>query len=189
MILKNGWVVDEAFSLRRCDVQIENGLITAVDENLTGDTAIDMTGRYILPSFIDSHMHGAMGHKISDTNPLPLSTQSPATKPRRALRPSPSARSAANTSTCSARLTLPLPLRKRPKAPKLPPFMPKALSSTPPRKAPWMKNPSLRPIAKSWSSWFLTRFICLYILPMTPPPRCTARFLPARAKSIRISSC
>lgn len=71
MILKNGWVVDEAFSLRRCDVQIENGLITAVDENLTGDAAIDMTGRYILPGFIDSHMHGAMGHKISDTNPLP----------------------------------------------------------------------------------------------------------------------
>lgn len=71
MILKNGWVVDEAFSLRRCDVQIENGLITAVSENLTGDTAIDMTGRYILPGFIDSHMHGAMGHKISDIHPLP----------------------------------------------------------------------------------------------------------------------
>ncbi len=71
MILKNGLVVDEAFSLRQCDVQIENGLITAVGENLTGDTAIDMTGRYILPGFIDSHMHGAMGHKISDTHPLP----------------------------------------------------------------------------------------------------------------------
>lgn len=71
MILKNGLVVDETFSLRKCDVQIENGLITAVGENLTGDNAIDMTGRYILPGFIDSHMHGAMGHKISDTHPLP----------------------------------------------------------------------------------------------------------------------
>lgn len=71
MILKNGLVMDENFSLRKCDVQIENGLITALSDNLTGDTAIDMTGRYILPGFIDSHMHGAMGCKISDRNPLP----------------------------------------------------------------------------------------------------------------------
>lgn len=71
MILKNGWVVDESFTLRTCDVQFQGGRITAIGESLTGDTALDMTGRYILPGFIDSHMHGAMGCKISDAHPLP----------------------------------------------------------------------------------------------------------------------
>lgn len=71
MILKNGLVMDENFALRACDVQFENGVITRIGENLTGGEALDMHGSYILPGFIDSHMHGAMGCKISDTHPLP----------------------------------------------------------------------------------------------------------------------
>lgn len=71
MILKGGLVVDAHFTLQKCDLQIENGVIVNIDKNISGDNALDMTGRYILPGFIDSHMHGAMGQKISDTNPLP----------------------------------------------------------------------------------------------------------------------
>lgn len=71
MILKNGLVMDENFTLRALDVQFENGVITRIGENLAGDDALDLRGCYLLPGFIDSHMHGAMGCKISDTNPLP----------------------------------------------------------------------------------------------------------------------
>lgn len=71
MILKNSLVVDEAFTLRKCDLQIENGLIAAIADDLTGCDTVDLTGCYILPGFIDSHMHGAMGCKISDVNPPP----------------------------------------------------------------------------------------------------------------------
>lgn len=71
MILKNGLVMDETFSLRKCDLQIENGTIVGIADGLDGGDAIDMSGHYILPGFIDSHMHGAMGHKISDVDPLP----------------------------------------------------------------------------------------------------------------------
>lgn len=71
MLLKNALVVDENFALRRCDLQIEKGLITLIGEHLQSNDAVDLTGCYVLPGFIDSHMHGAMGHKISDTNPLP----------------------------------------------------------------------------------------------------------------------
>ena len=71
MILKNGLVVDESFTLKKCDLKIENGVIAAIAEDIPGDDAVDLSGCYILPGFIDSHMHGAMGCKLSDTNPFP----------------------------------------------------------------------------------------------------------------------
>lgn len=69
MILKNALVVDDSFTLRRCDLQIDGGKIVGIAESISGDDAIDLSGCYVLPGFIDSHMHGAMGHKISDADP------------------------------------------------------------------------------------------------------------------------
>jgi len=71
MILKNGLVVDAHFTLKKCDLQFENGRITRIADNLEGDEITDVSGCYVLPGFIDSHMHGAVGHKISDINPAP----------------------------------------------------------------------------------------------------------------------
>lgn len=69
MILKNGRVMDENFSLRACDLKIENGVITQIAGSIAGEDAVDMNGCFILPGFIDSHMHGAMGFIISDPEP------------------------------------------------------------------------------------------------------------------------
>ena len=69
MILKNATVMDESFCLRKCDLQIENGKIAAMADVLDGDNTIDLTGCLLLPGFIDSHLHGAMGCKISDAAP------------------------------------------------------------------------------------------------------------------------
>ena len=69
MILKNATVMDESFCLRKCDLQIENGKIAAVADVFDSDNAVDLSGCLILPGFIDSHLHGAMGCKISDAAP------------------------------------------------------------------------------------------------------------------------
>jgi len=70
MILKNGFVMTEDFQLKQLDLQILNGKIAAIGQRLTvnseGEAVIDMTGSYILPGFIDTHMHGACGHNVSD---------------------------------------------------------------------------------------------------------------------------
>lgn len=69
MILANGIIMDADFQLRHCDLQIENGKIVKIGENLEGQQRLDMTGRYILPGFIDTHIHGAYGVRIDDDNP------------------------------------------------------------------------------------------------------------------------
>ncbi len=68
MILSNGFVVCDDFKLRKKDVKIENGKITEIGENLSGEEKIDFTDKYILPGFIDTHIHGAYGTRISDSS-------------------------------------------------------------------------------------------------------------------------
>ncbi len=66
MILTNGYVVCDDFKLKKTDIRIENGKITEISENLCGDEKLDCTGKYILPGFIDTHIHGACGGRIAD---------------------------------------------------------------------------------------------------------------------------
>ncbi len=69
MILSGGTIIDGDFKKRRCDIEIENGKIINIGENLSGSEKLDLTGKYILPGFIDTHIHGAYGARISDDNP------------------------------------------------------------------------------------------------------------------------
>ena len=69
MILKNGRVMTESFTLKKCDLKIENGVITGIADLIAGEDAVDMNGCLILPGFIDSHLHGAMGCIIADEAP------------------------------------------------------------------------------------------------------------------------
>ena len=69
MILSNGTVMDGDFELRQCDIQIKDGKIVKIGQNLEGDEKLNMTGKYILPGFIDTHIHGAYGVRIDDENP------------------------------------------------------------------------------------------------------------------------
>ena len=66
MILKNAIIADKDFKLAKADIRIQNGKISEIGENLFGDSVTDFTGKYILPGFVDTHIHGAYGERISD---------------------------------------------------------------------------------------------------------------------------
>jgi len=55
-VIKGGTVVnaDRSFT---ADVLVENGTISGVGENLSGDTSLDATGCYVMPGGIDPHTH------------------------------------------------------------------------------------------------------------------------------------
>lgn len=57
VIFKNATVVDVfAHSLIQCDVAVSCGKIAGLG-NYSGSHEIDCTGKYLMPSFIDSHLH------------------------------------------------------------------------------------------------------------------------------------
>lgn len=69
MVLANAMVMNADFKLSQMDLEIENGKISRLGKNLEGTEMLDMTGKYILPGFIDTHIHGAYGVRIDDENP------------------------------------------------------------------------------------------------------------------------
>ena len=58
-IIKNGKILDKQGNLVQKDIQIENGLITKISENIENPNAkiIDAEGKFISPGFIDVHVH------------------------------------------------------------------------------------------------------------------------------------
>lgn len=69
MVLSNATIVTDNFELKPLDIEIEGEKIVRIGEHLEGDEKIDLSGKYILPGFIDVHIHGACGVIVSDENP------------------------------------------------------------------------------------------------------------------------
>ena len=65
MILANAKIVTDDFRLKQLDIEIKEDKIVKIGENLDGDEKIDLSGKYILPGFIDVHIHGAVGERLS----------------------------------------------------------------------------------------------------------------------------
>ena len=58
LVIKNATVVSPADGYSgRMDIIIENGVIAAVGENLSGDTEINAEGLYAIPGLVDMHVH------------------------------------------------------------------------------------------------------------------------------------
>lgn len=55
-VIKGGTVVTADRSYK-ADVKIENGVITQIGNNLSGDETLDATGCYVMPGGIDPHTH------------------------------------------------------------------------------------------------------------------------------------
>ncbi|HAN20985.1 MAG TPA: N-acetylglucosamine-6-phosphate deacetylase [Clostridiales bacterium] len=70
MVLKNGTILNENFKLIKSDIEIKEDKITRIDTKIDNNTdLIDVTGMYVLPGFIDTHMHGAYGERFNDSDP------------------------------------------------------------------------------------------------------------------------
>lgn len=68
MIIKNGRVLNDSFKFVDTDIFISNGLIenlASVDATDTDD-CIDAGGCFVVPGFIDTHMHSAVGKAFID---------------------------------------------------------------------------------------------------------------------------
>lgn len=57
MILKNCTVIEDSGNKKVVDIQIANGIITKIGDNLTGDKQIDVNEKLVTPAFIDVHVH------------------------------------------------------------------------------------------------------------------------------------
>lgn len=58
LVLKNARVVDVfTGEIRASDVAVTCGMIAAVGDSYEGQTEEDLEGRYVLPGFIDAHLH------------------------------------------------------------------------------------------------------------------------------------
>jgi len=65
MWIKNGQVLNDSFSFEFSDIKIENDTIAEIA--ITNESAdIDATDCYVVPGFIDSHMHAAYGKMFLD---------------------------------------------------------------------------------------------------------------------------
>ena len=72
MILKNGTVLTQDFSLQKLDIRVEGDVICELGEDLHGGEELDCTGCTVVPGFVDVHTHGAMGADTSDADPQGL---------------------------------------------------------------------------------------------------------------------
>lgn len=67
MILKNGRIVNGQFRYEFADIQVENGVITAIGKGLPEDgEAVDCTGLTVIPGLCDVHTHECVGCQLSE---------------------------------------------------------------------------------------------------------------------------
>ena len=65
MVLKNIDIVLED-EVIKSDVQIKNGKIFKISAEIESDESVDCSGKYLIPGFIDMHIHGIGGHDAMD---------------------------------------------------------------------------------------------------------------------------
>ena len=65
MILRNAHIVLED-EIIKGDIQLKNGKIFKIASSITGDNEIDCSEKFLVPGFIDIHIHGIEGHDAMD---------------------------------------------------------------------------------------------------------------------------
>lgn len=67
MVIKGGQVLNDEFQFVQTDISIDGDTITALGNMPAGD--IDACDCYVVPGFVDTHFHGAVGHTMLGTGP------------------------------------------------------------------------------------------------------------------------
>ena len=77
-LILNAHVISPDVDLKMASVVIEKGrirLVTTATVPKTGfDTVVDARGKYLVPGFIDVHLHGACGYDVCDATPEAIET-------------------------------------------------------------------------------------------------------------------
>lgn len=66
VIYQNAKIVSGGNIQTGYDVITENGKITAIEPHTARENAVDLSGKYLAPGFIDLHCHGAGGYEFID---------------------------------------------------------------------------------------------------------------------------
>lgn len=78
LILKNASVVTTDGAIENGTVVVDSGSIVSVGESVpaTQETVLDLSGLFLLPGFIDVHIHGAVGVDVMDATAADLTSVS-----------------------------------------------------------------------------------------------------------------
>ena len=70
MLLKNAEILNRDFQWEHSDLAVQDGRIAAIGTDL-GEAAetLDLSGRRIVPGFVDIHIHGCAGSDTCDATP------------------------------------------------------------------------------------------------------------------------
>ncbi len=72
-LIKNAHVISPDVDLKKANVLIEKGKIKLVTTEAVPqkgvETVVDLRGKYLMPGFIDVHLHGACGFDVCDATP------------------------------------------------------------------------------------------------------------------------
>lgn len=69
MLIKNALVFTKDFVFEKTDVRVEGGKIAEIGKDLSADEVYDAQGAYLVPGFINIHVHGAVGYDVMKTTP------------------------------------------------------------------------------------------------------------------------
>lgn len=73
MLIKNALVYTTEYKFEKKDVLVKDGKIAEVAENLPADGEVyDAQGAYLVPGFINLHVHGAVGYDVMNATPEAL---------------------------------------------------------------------------------------------------------------------
>lgn len=68
MIIKNALLLNDHFVFEPAEIAFEQEIL-AIGKNLSGGQTIDAKGGYVLPGFVDIHMHAAVGRAFMEGDP------------------------------------------------------------------------------------------------------------------------
>ena len=74
MIIKNGNLFTENAEFVKQDIALCGDKIDAIGENLCGEEVFDATDCYVIPGFVDIHIHGAYGSDFCDNSENDINT-------------------------------------------------------------------------------------------------------------------
>ncbi|PAT01431.1 N-acetylglucosamine-6-phosphate deacetylase [Candidatus Izimaplasma bacterium ZiA1] len=74
MILKNVTIINANNTIKNGYIVINDNLIVSVGKNYQGNDGIDLLGKYVLPGFVDFHVHGTNGVDVMDCTKEALDT-------------------------------------------------------------------------------------------------------------------